>query len=151
MKIASTQYSANTRSFEIYLSGCDGRCGDACHNKELWDFNLLGYDYDDVMGSIVVKINEFNKLIDWIWVLGGEPLLQDKNDLRTMLKILKSMTLKPIMLWTSFEYNEIPKDILKLCDYVKTGMYLPKYGDGTEQYGIKLATANQKIFKIDVK
>jgi organic radical activating enzyme len=102
------------------------------------------------MGSIIVKIQEFSSLIDWIWVLGGEPLLQDRNDLRTMLKILKSMTLKPIMLWTSFEYEEIPENILKLCDYVKTGMYLPEYGEGTEQYGIKLATANQKIFKLNV-
>jgi len=149
MKIASTQYSANTKSFEIYLSGCDGRCGDACHNRELWDFNI-GDDYEDVIGNIVVKINEFNKLIDWIWVLGGEPLLQDKNELKDMFEILKSLTNKPIMLWTSYKYDEIPKDVLKLCDYVKTGMYLPEYGEGNEQYGIKLATANQKILKLNV-
>lgn len=147
MKIVSTQYSINTKSFEIYVSGCDGRCGNNCHNKELWDFNL-GEDYEDIIDNIISKIIEFNKIVDWVWVLGGEPLLQNRGELKNMLKYLKIVN-KPIMLWTSFEYDKIPKYIIKLCNYIKTGMYLPECGDGNEQYGIKLATANQKIFKVN--
>lgn len=147
MKIASTQYSLKYESFEIYLSGCDGYCGDKCHNKELWDFNL-GTDYKLMLPSVIDKIKEFDLLIKWIWILGGEPLLQDISDLIDLLRQLRK-TEKPIVLFTRFELEDIPIDVIDLCDYIKTGPYLPKFRtDDYHSYGIPLATSNQRVHYI---
>lgn len=147
MNIAATQYTLKHKAFEIYLSGCDGVCSTLCHNQELWDFNL-GKPYQQEISSILIKIKEFNDLIDNIWILGGEPLLQDYDDLINLLNMLK-ITNKKIWLWTRFEIANIPIDIKELCDYIKTGRYNEnlKCNDNIK-YGIRLATSNQKIIKI---
>ena len=147
MNIASTQFSLNFDAFEIYLSGCDGVCSEECHNKELWDFNL-GKDYKEELTRIVGKIHKFSLLIKSVWVLGGEPLLQDKDKLIDLLKELKK-TDKDITLFTRFELNDIDKEIIELCDYIKCGCYREDLKtDDNIWYGIKLATSNQKIYKI---
>lgn len=148
MKIAATQYTLETESFEIYISGCDGVCGKHCHNPELWDFNI-GVDYELKLPKILSKIKEFDTLIKWIWILGGEPLLQDKKKLIKLLKQLKK-TNKPVVLFTRFELQNIPKEIIKICDYIKTGKYIKHLTTNNNiQYGIKLSTSNQQIHKID--
>lgn len=148
MNIASTQYTLDYESYEIYLSGCDGRCGNACHNKELWNFNL-GNNWTDKIDNIVNRVNEFNSLIKWVWIMGGEPLLQDSIELEKLIIKLKKETNNAIVLFTRFELDEIPKEILLLCDYIKTGKYdKTLVTDNNEYYGIKLATSNQKVFRI---
>ena len=49
MKIAGTQFTLKTKSFEIYVSGCAGNphCK-GCHNPETWDFNV-GEEFDDII------------------------------------------------------------------------------------------------------
>lgn len=151
MNIASTQFSLNHNSFEIYVSGCDGICGSQCHNFELRDFSL-GSPYLGELSHIMDVIDDADILIDRIWILGGEPLLQNHLELLDMLKILKNrFPDKELWVWTRFEIEEINKDILKTIDYVKTGRYLPQLKtDSNQQYDINLATSNQKIFKIGV-
>lgn len=146
MNIAATQFTLETSSFEIYISGCDGHCGRLCHNKEIWDFTL-GEDYRTKLDKTIEKIRDFDNLIEWIWILGGEPLLQNENELVDMLQRLKK-TGKPIMLLTRFELNEISPKVLSYCDYVKTGKYDPSQPEESVHYGVHLATANQKIIKL---
>ena len=147
MKIASTQYSLINKSFEIYLSGCDGACSKSCHNKELWDFNI-GEEYISTIDSIIAKINDFDLLIDNVWILGGEPLLQDVNLLYDLISTIKNTTNKKIWLWTRFELEEVPNSIKLICDFIKTGKYDKELlVDGYKSNGIKLASSNQKICK----
>lgn len=147
MNIGGTQYSLKYRTFNIYLSGCDGICSDECHNKELWDFNI-GTPYClDWKNKIRDKINNFDDMIDKIWIMGGEPLLQDKFDILKLISFLREFN-KEIWLWTRFRLEDIDCDIKVCCDYIKTGKYIPELKtEDNIQYGIKLATSNQQIHK----
>lgn len=147
MKIVSTQYTLQYSSFEIYVSGCDGFCGEACHNYEIQDFNL-GNKYEEELPKIINKIKEFDNMIDWVWILGGEPLLQNTSELYDMIKTIKSDTQKKIFLWTRFDLENVPDNIKEICDYIKTGHYNECLKtENNIQYEIKLATSNQKINK----
>jgi anaerobic ribonucleoside-triphosphate reductase activating protein len=148
MRITSTQYTLQNKSFEIYLSGCNGnpKC-EGCYNQELWDFNI-GEEYTlEYFGDLQQKIYRFKNIIDNIMILGGEPLDQNINDFSYFIKDMKSFN-KDLWLFTRYELNEIEPTILNQFDYVKTGKYIKELSvDNNIQYGIKLATSNQKIYK----
>lgn len=150
MNIISTQYTLKYKSLEIVVSGCLGDNGKhcvGCHSPETWNFDI-GEDYNIKISSIINKIHKANELIDWIWIYGGEPLDNKHEDLIDMLDQLKQ-TGKPIMLFTRYSFEEVPNDIKNLCDYIKCGAYREDLKtDDNIQYGIKLATSNQKIYKL---
>lgn len=148
MNILATQYTLSRKSLEIYVAGCKGNphC-EGCHNPETWSFNQ-GEKYDNVyFEKIKNKINNFNELIDNIEIFGGEPNDQNLNDLENMLKDLSTLN-KKIWLFTRYDFENIPKFELEYCDYIKCGRYIPSLiCDCNLQYGINLATTNQKIYK----
>jgi anaerobic ribonucleoside-triphosphate reductase activating protein len=149
MNIASTQFTLKHKAFEIYLSGCDGICGKQCHNYELRDYGL-GEDHKTALPTVISKIKEFDSLIENIWILGGEPLLQNQDEFSDMITKLSKLN-KKLWLWTRFEFEWIKKITPKWqeFDYIKCGMYLPNMlCDDNIQYGIKLATSNQYIKEI---
>lgn len=149
MNIASTQFTLATNSYEIYVSGCDGKCSNKCHNKELWDFKK-GKPYWEYFEKIKNTLTDFDKLIKAVWILGGEPLLQPKEELLELISHIRKVTDKPIWLWTRFDEIYIPRDIRGSVDFIKVGSYEEKLlSDGNIQYGIKLASKNQKIIKIN--
>ncbi len=144
---ATTQYSINTKSYEIYLSGCKGSCK-GCHNTELKDFNI-GEDLTEKrLFNLISDILLFDTLIDNIFILGGEPLDQNISELEYLLSTLKKETNKKIWLFTRYELNEIPQNIIQFCDYIKTGHYDETQKGENIQFGISLPTTNQKIYKI---
>lgn len=146
MNIAATQYTLETKSFEIYVSGCKGNCK-GCHNPELRDFNIGNPLTQNTIAHIIDKIHEFDSLIDHIWILGGEPLDQDLDELIWLLKTLRQ-TNKPIWLFTRFNLDSVPNNIKQQCDYIKCGEYIEELQtDANTQYGVQLATSNQFIFK----
>ena len=64
-----------------------------------------------------------------------------------MLTILKNAN-KELWVWTRYNLKDCPDFEKKLCDYIKTGEYNESLKcDDNIQYGIKLATSNQKINK----
>ncbi len=148
MKIISTQYTLQYKSLDIYVAGCNGNphC-DQCHNPESWNFNQ-GTKYDkNYYKDINDKIKDFELLIDNIMIFGGEPLDQNIDELIQMLFDLKTLN-KQIWLFTRYELSKIPREILKLCDYIKCGKYIPTLKvDDNIQYGIKLTTSNQNMYK----
>lgn len=145
MNVASTQFTLATNSFEIYVAGCDGKCSDKCHNKELWDFKA-GKPYEEYKQKIQRTLNDFDNLIDKVWILGGEPLLQPKKDLLDLIAFIRNNSTKPIWVWTRFDEPYIPKDIFESVDFIKTGGYEEQLlCDDNIQYGVKLASKNQKI------
>ena len=89
MNLFATQFSFQTMSFEIYLSGCKLHPCKGCFDQETWDENagtkLDGNKYAVLEKQIINKIN----LIDNIWVLGGEPLEKPLNELLTLFNFLK--------------------------------------------------------------
>ena len=150
MKIISTQYTLKYKSFEIIVSGCSGKHCLGCHSPETWDFNI-GDDYNEKLKSILAKIKKSSEMIDWIWIYGGEPLDNNLDDLDDMLTQLRDCE-KPIMLFTRYDIKDVPENIKKLCDFIKSGRYKKDLTvDNNIQYGVKLATSNQKIYKKNPK
>lgn len=150
--IASTQYTLKYKAFEIYLSGCNGTCK-GCHNPELRSFNIGTPLSENYMSSIINQIKDFDKMIDNIWILGGEPLDQDIGELSNMLVDLNMLEdlnglNKRVWLFTRYKLEEFPKGISWLCDYIKSGEYDESLRcDDNIQYGVQLSTSNQKIYK----
>jgi anaerobic ribonucleoside-triphosphate reductase activating protein len=135
--------SSDGISVDIFLSGCnrEPKCKN-CHNPELWNFdNGNDINYEEIIRWLKIK----NELFDNVIIMGGEPL--DQKDLVVLLE--KIYKIKPIWLYTSYELDEIPKQIEKYCSYIKTGRYdETQLSKNNIVYGIKLASKNQKIYKI---
>jgi anaerobic ribonucleoside-triphosphate reductase activating protein len=144
MNIGSTQYSLKYKSFEIYISGCYGSCRGCC-NPELKEFSYGHILDENSLTKIINKIKEFDILIDSIWILGGDPIDQNKNELLILLHRLQQ-TNKLIWLWTRYDLDYISKEIRQNCDYIKCGEYKANLKNSI-QYEITLASNNQKIYK----
>jgi len=151
MNILATQYTLATKSFEIYVAGCNGspHCK-GCHNAESWDFNNGEPYNEELLNKMLLKIEEFDSLIDNIWILGGEPL---DNNIREVCKMVVDFAFrnKKIWLFTRYSLEEVKnklKENITLFDYIKCGEYnCNLITNDNIQYGIKLATSNQKIYK----
>lgn len=149
MNILATQYTLQTKSLDIYLAGCNGqpKC-QGCHNPESWDFNQGEiYNQEYYENKLRDKIKTFSSVINNIMIFGGEPLDQKHSELLTLLYDLNETNL-PIWLFTRYELDEIPEEIIGVCNYIKCGRFLPELKtDDNIQYGIKLPTSNQYIYK----
>lgn len=146
MKIVSTQYSLPYKSLDIYVSGCCGSCYN-CHNPEIKDFEI-GTNYEEILPKIIEKIEKFDLLIENVWIMGGEPLDQNLEHLLYLLIELYTETNKDIWLWTRHNLKDIPRDIQLFTDYIKCGEFIEElWTEDNIQYGIKLMTSNQIIYK----
>jgi anaerobic ribonucleoside-triphosphate reductase activating protein len=149
LKILATQYTLKYKSFDIYISGCNGNphCL-GCHNPETWSFDQGDQIDEKYMEKIKIKINDFNSIIENIMIFGGEPLDQNIEELEILLKFLNKYS-KSIWIFTRYDLNEVPENIKKLCDYIKTGRYIKELScEENIYYGINLSTSNQKIYKV---
>lgn len=144
--MAASQYSLTSKTLEIYLGGCLGHC-ENCHNPELKNF--VGDPLtQEIYQGVLTKIQADPDLIKNIWILGGEPLDSDHDELFDFLNQLNRDVTVPIWLWTRYELEQIPQKIVDCCTYIKTGPYLENLKtDNNIHYGIKLATSNQKIWR----
>ena len=146
MRIAATQYSAETRSFEIYIAGCNAPHCIGCHNPALWDFEVGSDITVGFMQSLERKLEIFSNLIDSIWVLGGEPLDSYGELFLNFSYCLRNVTkTKSLWLFTRREIEEVPEELLRVFDFVKTGRYDASLTPGPEEYGVRLASKNQKV------
>lgn len=150
MNILGTQFTLSNKSLDIYLAGCSGVNGHHCkncHNPESWNFNAGELFTINKLNDVVNKIVEFNELIDNIMIFGGEPLDQPEKELLRLLVPISGLD-KDIWIFTRKEIKEVPDSIKSICSYVKCGPYLEQFKtEDNIQYGIKLATSNQKIYK----
>lgn len=150
MNIVTIDFSMATKSMDIFFSGCDAQpfCQD-CHNPEAWDFNC-GTDWTLWTDKIIYNVEHFGAMFDKFFLLGGEPLAQDKEQFNKFLDIIENCG-KEIWLFTHYELNEISDKLKERFDYIKTGRYLPELSTKDNIcYGVSLATANQKIWKREV-
>jgi anaerobic ribonucleoside-triphosphate reductase activating protein len=150
MNIAYWDYNFDTSSIDIYVSGCKEPHCLGCHNSELWDFEV-GKPYDGFLKDILQKIEMYEGMIDNISIMGGEPLDQDSSDLFDLMSWLDTVKSPKTKIWlyTRYPFKEVPDIFKSIADYVKCGMYNENKlnTEGKRQYGIKLASTNQKIYK----
>lgn len=147
MNILAVEYSLAHRALELYLAGCNGPHCEGCHNPESWDFGG-GSPLWPAFPSIEDKLGRYTDLISRVWILGGEPLDQDRDQLLTLLEALR-LHGKELWLWTRYALEDIPEDVLRLCDYVKTGRYMKALATTDNvQFGITLASSNQAIHQL---
>ena len=147
MNILSTQYTLSNKALEIYVAGCNGQphCTN-CHNPQSWNFNL-GKEWNKEKANIIFKIGCFPNMIENIMIFGGEILDQDLNEVEQLLLFLDRFDL-PIWLFTRYSLEDVPSFVKEYCTYIKCGRYNESLRtDDNIQYGIKLATSNQHIYK----
>ncbi len=153
LKFSHVEYSIQTKSVDIYNLGCDAnpRCK-GCFNPELWDWNLSGKDYTQVIAKTTELIGKYPKLIDRIILVGGDPVdayNRYKEEYLEFVQGLKTLD-RPIFLFTRHQLPNVPKELLQEVQYVKTGCYVPELTvDNNICFGIKLATSNQTIVKLE--
>lgn len=148
MNINCIEYSIATRSLDIFFAGCNNRCED-CFNPHLMSFSN-GTEASLWLSKIEHYLKEYKSLINRILLVGGSPNHQPSEDLEVFLKSLGSMLPSDIDLYAfcGEELSGVNEVLKKYCDYIKCGAYIPSLTcDNNIQYGIKLATSNQKIYK----
>lgn len=152
MNILGIQYNINQSALEIYFSGCIGNphCK-GCFSPETWEFDQ-GTPYNELLNDISTQIEKFGDMIDKIMLFGGEPLDQDITQLTSFLNEISRFK-KEIWIFTHYDFDkakQILGDLINQIDYIKCGAYKEELKcENNVQYGIKLATSNQKIYKIN--
>lgn len=147
LKASTSLLCSDGVAFEITLAGCKGHCK-GCHSKDTWNFEQG--EYLDIHKRIDIITNILERPYDNIVIMGGEPLDNDIMSLYKFLNYLKQVTKLPIWLFTHYEYKEVPEEIKEVCDYIKTGKYDEnKLTEYNVQYGVKLASSNQWIYKVE--
>ena len=128
----------NEISLTISISGCPYKCR-GCHSDYLWE-----YDGKYILNDIDNLIHKYDGMITCVCFMGGD---QNKEELRTLLNIAKGYNLKTSVYSGSNNIHDFD-DILYLIDWLKIGRYDESLlTDNNIQYGIKLATSNQHIYK----
>lgn len=147
MNISKIQYTLSQKSLDIYVSGCHGPHCEGCHNESLWDFSC-GELYDEnYFQKIQLKVKDFDNMIDKIMIFGGDLMHQKYEDIVEFLLDMRIFK-KEIWVFTGESFSNIPEEIAILCDYIKCGKYKKDFiVDNNIQYGISLATSNQRIYK----
>lgn len=148
MNLLGTQYTLKYKAYEIYLSGCAAPHCPGCHSQDSWDFNAGTPLSLNNTQELISDIQTYSDLVDRVWIMGGEPTHQNKNELIEFLQFLKH-TGKEIWLWTRQELDDVDSEILSYFDYVKCGRYIQELPGYTEEMlGIYLASENQKVHKV---
>lgn len=123
-------------SLSIYCAGCDRACP-GCHSPDLQDpDNGKLVTATQVMDIIVNRLD----LIESVVFLGGE-WLRYKDDLQFLAHEVKRLDRKTI-LYTGYQFEEIPSAILDALDIVIDGMYRE---DLKPEYTFP-ASSNQRVF-----
>lgn len=119
----------------IFFQGCHRKCFN-CHNKDTWDLKKgIELEVEEIYKEIKKDKNPYKR----VTVSGGEPLLQ-KEGLYLLIKFLKEKGYD-IGLYTSYQLDEIPREILKYLNFVKIGEYIEKLKIENTYYG----SSNQKL------
>lgn len=147
MNVVRTQFSVAGKFLEIYVAGCNRthKCTGTCHNKELWSFDA-GADWGSFTSYIDEKMVEFGDIIDLLVVTGGEPLDQDEDELVDLLSYLNTLD-RPVCLFTSYSFKNVPDRVKALVRYVKCEPFLVDW-EGSKDVGLfTLASSNQILYK----
>ena len=151
MNIVHIEYSIKTKSLDIFVSGCNPPYCEGCCNPELIDFdNGRGWMY--FHNKIKKYIEDFDNIIENIFLLGGSFNHQDDEQLEDFFYIFKELTNifenKKIWLFAREDLKDVKSIFKENCQYIKCGEYAPALKcENNIKYGVKLATSNQVIYQ----
>jgi len=128
----------------ICANNCKFNCPN-CYNKEL-KFSPSDYINDNEIIQ-EVKSNLFNKGI----ILAGLEWTLQAEEMFRLIELALNNQLE-IILYTGMDYDVLIKKFPELLNYhiyIKTGKYIKELStDDNIQFGVKLASSNQKKYKI---
>ena len=133
-------YNETTLAFTI--SGCPYHCN-GCHSQYLWE-----YEGDNLIENMEQIINKYGGYITCVCFMGGD---QNMDELIEALRICKNIGLKTCVYSGSSDMLKF-KDALPYLDWLKLGGYEERLKSYNHiEHGVKLATANQHLYKIEHK
>lgn len=121
----------------LFVQGCEMRCP-GCHNFSTWDMrNGKTVDTEELIADLRTK--SLNKKLT---ISGGEPLLQ----YQAVHELVRGLADFDIALYTGFELEQVPKEIMKHLRYIKVGKYIQEKRSTIMPY---VGSSNQEF--IDLK
>lgn len=123
----------------LFLQGCSKDC-QGCHNSAIKEHGK-GTRLEIEM---LVDFIESKCCNGKITISGGEPLEQMES-LAVLLRKLKEKGYD-ICVYTGWELEKVPKKILGLVDYIKTGRFISNLKGSHIQYA---GSSNQHMFSVD--
>ena len=130
----------------IFFQGCTHHCK-GCFNESTWDFNGGRYFTKEIQDKFIEACKK--PYISGISLLGGEPLQQPHNEIKSFLKRLKTLN-KTIYLWSGSTLDEIKNspyaDCLEYVDVLIDGEFKEDLQDFTLQLR---GSSNQKIWYLN--
>ena len=120
----------------VFIGGCNMNCW-YCHNKSI--LNISDF-YEKA--EITEKIFKRRDFLDAVVITGGEPTLENEEELIEFIKLIKSYNLK-VKLDTNGTNYEMLKRLLPLLDYVAMDIKAP-----LEKYNIISIIDKEKINSI---
>ncbi|MHA2143120.1 MAG: 4Fe-4S single cluster domain-containing protein [Candidatus Thorarchaeota archaeon] len=120
----------------LFVQGCKQRCRD-CHNPSTWDINAGKTVPVNELVSELQSKSKNRKLT----ISGGEPLLQ----VPAVLELVRALDDFNIVLYTGFEIEDVPKELLDHLDYIKVGSYDKEKHCTTVDY---IGSMNQRFINL---
>lgn len=128
----------------FYTAGCTKTCK-GCHNKWLQDYygveELFFYDKNNREEFLSPLKIYSDTGAQWVTILGGEPLMNDRLELSRLIRDAKNLGYK-VLLYTGYEFEEVSSYLKQDLDAIKTG----SYDEDLKQEGELLASSNQKLW-----
>ena len=142
MYLAGTEYSLDSKSFDIFLSGCTHNCK-GCFNREEQNFTYGEELTPHKIETLCDKIKHHAIVIDRIRLMGGDPLCQKESELLSFINSLLPFN-KILVLYTGAEKEDIPDWCFSIFDEIKYGRFILEkqcenklYGSTNQHYIIK--------------
>ena len=123
----------------IFFQGCNVKCK-GCHNEKVQDIRF-GKEYE--VKELCEEILSYKLPVKKITISGGEPLMQ-REVLEEFIDEMYRKTFE-IALYTSYDFKDISKNILKKLRYLKVGKYMHELRIQGKFYG----SSNQKFYSLE--
>ena len=138
----------------LFVQGCPFHCK-GCFNQETWDFNGGQEWTKEIEKQFITLIGQ--RFVKRVSILGGEPLCEENiSEIKELISRIKALY-PDVQIWVFTGYGFqaamqiLGYDTLQLISYLKTGVYRQEEQcDDNIQYGVRLATKNQMISKIEL-
>lgn len=125
----------NEVSLAFLISGCPLRCV-GCHSADSWKANrgeILSAEY------LRLRLQQYRGLLTCVLFLGGE---WQPESLLSLLKMAREEFGLQTCLYTGYERDELPPELLPELTYLKTGRWLPERG------GLEHPNTNQQLIDL---
>lgn len=152
LNIVDMQENFKTKSFEIFVAGCEGKCK-GCHNPELWNYEIgTPYPkYTNIIREFITNAEEIDLGFKYITILGGD-LLDCKNHYHIKIFLgwlSKTFPHLEIIVYTHHDFKTALQrlfDVEHLVSYIKCNPYDCNVTEYKTQYGFEILE-NQNFYK----